>query len=313
MRSSIFNLTDLFKKYLGPKKRIGIALGSGGAKGISHIGVLEVLEKNGIIFNEISGCSIGAIIGALYAAGVPISEIKKIALKIDFFSSLQLFDFTKPKEGGIVKGHIVEDFLDSILPVKTFENLKYSFKCIATDINKGKGIIFNKGDLIPAIRASISIPGFFVPYKYQNGLFIDGAVVNPVPVDLLTESDYKIAVIVEDYELLKKFSLQKKYIENKINNLLKDIFYPKLKLLPLTHNKKEHKKADTIKVLSSALDIISNKFANYDKSSDADLIIKPDVHKIPVLAFYKGKKSYKEGVKAAKKVLFSIKKDLCIV
>ncbi len=93
-------------------KKIGIALGSGGAKGVSHIGVLEVR------ISEISGTSIGVIIGGLYAAGVAVEEIKEIALSINLKKLFELFDFTRPKTGGIVKGELIEKFLDNILPIK---------------------------------------------------------------------------------------------------------------------------------------------------------------------------------------------------
>ena len=141
------------KDFIGSKK-VGITLGSGGAKGISHIGVLEVLEESGVIINEISGCSIGSIIGAAYASGMPIEE------------------------------------------------LKIPFRCVATNVGTGEQEIFDSGDLIPAIRASISIPGFFVPMRYQGKLLVDGGIVNSLPVDLLCDSDFKIATIVEEYRKL---------------------------------------------------------------------------------------------------------------
>ena len=149
-------------------KKAGICLGSGGAKGISHIGVLETMEEYDISITEISGCSIGAIIGALYAAGVSIEKMKEISFEVNLKKLWNLFDFTNPISGGFVKGDIVEDFLNEILPVRRFEELSIPFKCVATDIVSGKPAVFDSGDLIPAVRASISIPGLFVPYKYKD-------------------------------------------------------------------------------------------------------------------------------------------------
>ncbi|MBU1078493.1 MAG: patatin-like phospholipase family protein [Spirochaetes bacterium] len=311
MRSLKFNIRNFFRKYIIRKQKIGLALGSGGAKGISHIGVLEVLEKNQLVPDEISGCSIGAIIGALYASGVSLRTIKQIALKINFISSIELFDLTFPKDGGIVKGHIVEDFLNSILPVKRFEELKIPFTCVATDLIKGKQVVFKKGELIPAIRASISIPGFFIPYQYNDDLLIDGSVLNPVPVDLLTDSDYRIAVVLDEYTLLKEILKKKVYFETKINKLLKESIFPKLRSLPIGKSKRIHKKAGTIDILSATFDLINQELLHFDLNElEADLIIKPDVKSIPTLAFYMGRKSYREGVKAAKSVVSLIKNKI---
>ena len=294
-------------------KKIGIALGTGGAKGLSHIGVLEILENNDLIPSEIAGCSIGAIIGALYASGLSIRRLKEISLHFSFIQTLQLFDFTNPKEGGIVKGKLVEELLDSILPIKKFEDLKIPFKCVATDIIKGKPVIYDKGDLVPAIRASISIPGFFVPYEYQGRTLVDGGVVNPVPVNLLEKSDYKIAVVVEDYALLKDISEKTRHFEKKINSLLNNKIFPKFDIIPKILNKRLHKKHKTIDVLSNTFNMIFNELANFNLDDyKPDLIIRPDVKHIPVLAFYLGKKSYKKGLKAGRTAIAGIEFDVSI-
>lgn len=292
-------------------KKAGLALGSGGAKGIAHIGVIEVFEKNNIYPQEISGCSIGAVIGALYASGIPIKEIRDLALSINFKKSLELFDFSNPREGGIVKGKLVLEYLESILPVRTFKQLQLPFSCVATDIKTGKPVVFTKGDLIPALRASISIPGFFIPFEYQGKTLIDGSLVNPVPVNLLTRSRYRIAVIVDEYDRFKKISLAKSMIENKIRTILQEKVFPRFSSLPNIMKKRVHKKANTFDVLSLSLDIISHELTRFHINDyDVDLIIRPDVKHIPTLAFYLGKQSYKEGVKAAKKALGQINEDL---
>ncbi len=197
-------MNNRLKEQVGHKK-LGIALGSGSAKGIAHIGVLEVLEEKNIAINEISGSSIGAMIGAAYAAGLTIEEMKEIAFNIDQKKLWTFFDFTNPMTGGLIKGNVVEEFLNTVLPVKRFEELRIPFSCVATDVKTGEPVIYNSGDLVPAIRASISLPGFFMPYKYQKRLLIDGGIVNPVPVDLLTHSDYNVAVVLNEYQTLRKW------------------------------------------------------------------------------------------------------------
>ncbi len=287
-------------------KKVGIALGNGGAKGISHIGILEVLEKNNIKIDEISGCSIGAIVGGAYAAGVSIEKMKEIAFSINLKKTLNLFDFTNPSTGGIVKGKIVEEFLEDILPVRRFENLKIPFKCVATDIKSGKEVIFDKGDLVPAIRASISIPGFFMPYEYQGKLLVDGGVINPVPVNLLDKSDYKIAVVVQEYKKIKKWSKRKMKIETKIKKFLNERFSPIIKYLP--DYKKRNKKSGMINILSSTIDIMSNEILEFNLNNyNVNLIIKPAVDNIAALGFYDGYKSYLKGIKATEDIMQKIK------
>jgi NTE family protein len=290
----------MMKKQVGHKK-LGIALGSGGAKGIAHIGVLEVLEKNNMAINEISGSSIGAMIGAAYAAGVSIREMKKISFSINLKRIWKFFDFTNPMTGGLIKGDVVEEFLNTILPVKRFEELRIPFKCVATDLKTGEPVIFDSGDLVPAIRASISLPGFFKPYKYQERLLIDGGIVNPVPVSILTHSDYKSAVVLNEYMGLKKWSAQKINVEEKIKNYLNEKFHPIIKHFP---DNRKIKKLNFIKSISTSVDSMTRKIVEFNLNDFApDLVIKPEVKDIATLAFHESNKSYLAGVHAAEKTL----------
>ena len=278
-------------------KKLGIALGSGGAKGIAHIGVLEVFEKNGIIISEISGSSIGAIIGAAYAAGVTIEEMKEIAFSIDLKKLWSFSDFTNPMNGGLIKGDVVEDFLNTLLPVKRFEELSIPFKCVATDMNTGEQVIFDSGDLVPAIRASISLPGFFKPHKYQERFLIDGGIVNPVPVNLLTHSDYKVAVVLNEYQKLRKLSAQKINSEKKIKNYLNEKFHPIIKHFP---DNRKIKKLNFIKNVSTSIDSMTRKILEFNLNDyTPNLVIMPYVEDIATLAFYESHKSYLAGVNVA--------------
>ena len=289
-------------------KKTGISLGSGGAKGIAHIGVLEILEVYNIEITEISGCSIGSIIGALYASGCSIEKMKKIAFDIDLKKMWGLFDFTNPISGGLIKGDAVEKFLNDILPVKNFEELRIPFKCVATDIKSGEPVIFDSGELIPAIRASISIPGLFIPYKFNDRLLVDGGIVNPVPIDLLSSSEFKIAVIVDEYRTLKNLSehkitldnLLKKHLSNKFQSVIDSIL----------KNNKPKKEIKFINLLSSSIDNISKHMSeSNDILSTSDLIIKPYVHDIATLAFYDGYKSFMKGIYAAENAIQDLKNN----
>jgi NTE family protein len=192
-------------------KSIGIAFGAGGARGIAHLLMIEALEELGIKPSIISGSSIGAIVGAFYAAGFSSMQMKQILhelinpksdsvfdflLKSDFVKLFSMFDpqFIK---SGFIKGDKFQKFLEVHLRVKKFEELKIPLMIVATDYWNKEGIIFEKGDLIPAIKASYSLPGLFTPIKINNKVLIDGGAVNPLPYDLLIgKCDITIAIDV---------------------------------------------------------------------------------------------------------------------
>jgi NTE family protein len=194
-----------------PSKSIGIAFGAGGARGIAHLQMIEALEELDIKPSIISGSSIGAIVGAFYAAGFSSMEMKQILhelinpksdsvfdflLKSDFVKLFSMFDpqFIK---SGFIKGDKFQKFLEAHLKVKKFEELKIPLKIVATDYWNKEEVIFEKGDLIPAIKASYSLPGLFTPIIINDKVLIDGGVVNPLPYDLLIgKCDITIAIDV---------------------------------------------------------------------------------------------------------------------
>jgi len=165
----------------GPRP-IGLALGSGAARGLAHIGVLKVLEAEGLEPDAIAGTSIGAMIGALFAAGTPAADIERIALELDISSLMGLGEvaFTR---GAVFAGDKVTAFLRTHLPA-TFEELIIPFGCVATDLTRNRPVRFTEGDLVGAVRASISVPLAFLPVTMDDMLLVDGYVSEPVPVSL---------------------------------------------------------------------------------------------------------------------------------
>lgn len=178
-------------------KKIGLALGGGAARGLSHIGVLKVLEDNEIYPDVITGTSIGALIGALYAGGVGIRDIEQFALGLDFKRLALLTDITLPVSG-LISGKRVISLIKSILGDLTFSQLKYDFACVATDIITGEQVVLREGSLVEAVRASISLPGIFTPVNITGRHLVDGGLVNEVPVSVCREigAEYVIGVNV---------------------------------------------------------------------------------------------------------------------
>ncbi|MDZ8117460.1 patatin-like phospholipase family protein [Pontiella agarivorans] len=195
-------------------KKIGLTLGGGGARGFAHLAVLEVFDELGVKPSYISGTSIGAIIGALYAAGnsaAGIHEmvsgifgppkkngIKKILKPTENFKFIELFDphlSLKPK--GLIKGEKLLNFLYEKIGVSTFEELEIPLKTVATDFWRNEQVVFSSGELLPAIRASMAIPYVFTPICMDDRVLVDGGLVNNVPLDLLSsQCDIRIAVDV---------------------------------------------------------------------------------------------------------------------
>ncbi|MHB1341468.1 MAG: patatin-like phospholipase family protein [Coriobacteriia bacterium] len=163
----------------GPR-RLGIALGSGAARGLAHIGVLKVLEAEGLVPDIITGTSMGALVGAFYAAGIPIAEIEAIALDFDLKEVTGVGELALG-EGAVLSGEKVQAYFREHLP-GTFDELRIPFGCVATDITRNETVRFTSGDLIGAVRASVSVPLAFLPVRMDDMLLIDGFVCEPVPV-----------------------------------------------------------------------------------------------------------------------------------
>jgi NTE family protein len=179
------------------KVKIGYALGGGAARGLSHIGVLNVLEEFGIFPDVIAGTSMGAIIGALYAGGHSAREIKRLALDLNWKKVMSLADISFPS-GGFIRGNRVVVLLRSIMGDMAFSQLKYSYACLATDVLTGEEVILNDGSLIDAIHASIALPGIFKPVSVKGRYLVDGGLLNEVPVNICRQmgAEYVIGVNV---------------------------------------------------------------------------------------------------------------------
>jgi len=195
-------------------KKIGIAFGGGGARGIAHLLMIEALEELGLKPSAVSGSSIGAVVGAFYAAGFNSKEMREILYQLlkpksdsvfDFLLKsdiIKLFSMFDPQfiKSGFIKGDKFHKFLQSHLKISKFEELEVPLKISATDYWKKEQVVFDKGDLLPAIRASYSLPGLFTPIKIKNKILIDGGAVNPLPYDLIMEQcDITIAIDITSF------------------------------------------------------------------------------------------------------------------
>ncbi|MDH4108154.1 MAG: patatin-like phospholipase family protein [Gammaproteobacteria bacterium] len=163
-----------------PGKNVSLVLGSGGARGLAHIGIIHWLEKHGYCVQSISGCSMGAVIGGIYAAG-KLDEYERWVCAVDKMDIVSLLDFSW-RRGGLVKGEKIIDLLRELVGDQNIENLPIRFTAVAADIKAEKEVWIQKGCLFDAMRASMSLPMFFTPFEYKGAMLIDGGVLNPVPI-----------------------------------------------------------------------------------------------------------------------------------
>lgn len=180
------------------QRQVGIALSSGSARGFAHIGVLKVLEEEGIPIDLIAGTSAGAVLGALYAAGRTVDEISQLAAGVqrqfNVLTGFRFWDFRLPPVSGMMKGDAVLNYLRKWVKNKSFDQLAITTYVIATDLISGEEIVFERGPVAEAIRASMSVIGIFEPARVDGRYLIDGGSVNPVPSQLLSDKGANIVL-----------------------------------------------------------------------------------------------------------------------
>jgi NTE family protein len=176
--------------------KIGLALGGGAARGFAHIGVIKVLEANGIVPDIVVGTSAGSLVGALYAAGNNGLALNKLALEMD---EAEISDWSVPffsNATGVLKGEALQTYVNRSVNNVPLEKLKMHFGAVATDLHTGLPILFQRGNTGIAIRASSAVPGIFQPVKIGDHYYVDGGLVSPVPVRFARQmgADFVIAV-----------------------------------------------------------------------------------------------------------------------
>ena len=177
------------------KKNVALALSSGGARGLAHIGAIEELEAQGYHISSIAGCSMGALIGGVYAAG-KLNEFREWMKTIDRKKMLGLIDFSLSLNH-LVKGTRIIEAIMEFVPDVNIEDLPIPYCAVATDLKTGREVMFRKGSLFQAIRASISLPSFYEPVMLNDMILIDGGIINPLPLNRVKRQTGEILVGVD--------------------------------------------------------------------------------------------------------------------
>ncbi len=300
-----------------------LALGGGGARGIAHIGVLEVLAHENIPIRAVVGTSIGAEIGAFLAVGTPVETMEELACHMDWISTMRLFtpDFG---EGGISTGKGVREYLTPYMKDKPIEKLSMGFAAIAADLTSGEEVVIRTGDLLDAVRASISYPGLLSPIRKDGQLLIDGGMVNPVPFDVARKHFGGPVLAIQAHTKVKQHAAHRKQEEPEWEERLKELLdHPLLHMSPQitawfkglkrTHQPSvlEERNLGISSVMNQALLISENMLIRLrTQIAPPDLLLKPDVSEIGTLEFYRAKEAITAGREATEAALPAIRK-LC--
>lgn len=210
------------------KTKVALALGSGGARGLTQIGVIEELEKNNMEVVSISGTSIGSLIGGLYA-NKHLQDFKNWIANLDESGVFDLVDFTLNKQG-FVKGERVFNEMRKFIPDVNIEDLPIPYAAVTADLNSHKEEIITDGNLFSAIRASVAVPSVLTPVKVNGQLFVDGGVVNPLPITALPKSDAELTIAVnlcgpKSEESLLKVKNEEQEAKNWMDKIQKQFSY----------------------------------------------------------------------------------------
>ena len=196
-------------------KDVALVLSSGGARGLAHIGAIEELEAQGYHITSIAGCSMGALIGGVYAAG-KLEVFREWMKTVNRKKMLELTDFSLGLNH-IVKGSRIIEAIMEFVPDMPIEDLSIPYCAVATDLNAGHEVVFDKGSLFDAIRASISLPSFYEPVQRDGMILIDGGVTNPIPLNRVVrhEGDILVGVDVSGHDYEMQWEIQRELAEKR--------------------------------------------------------------------------------------------------
>jgi NTE family protein len=255
------------------KKKVGLVLGGGVARGVAHIGVIKVLRSHKVPIDYIAATSAGSLVGAVYAAGMDISLLEEIVQRIKWNDFLR-FTLFRP---GFMSSAAIEDFVIKYIGDIDFKDLKLPFACVATDIRTGERVVINQGKVARAVAASATFPGVFAPETFEGKYLIDGGIASNVPVDTAREmgADYVIASDV---------------VPEKTINVL-----PK----------------EAMQVFGRALDLVLKKMQR-EEAARADTLVELTMEEEDIwhLDFHKARKLIAAGEVAAHRLIHKIRQDL---
>ena len=296
------------------KLRVGLALGSGSARGWGHLGVIRALEREGIKPDLVCGTSIGALVGAAYASG-ELDNFEKWLLGLSFTDVLSFMDVRL--NGGVIKGERLMDFFRRSFIDRPIENLSMPFAAVATELHTGAEVWLREGSTLDAVRASIALPALFTPVVRDGRLLVDGALVNPVPVSLARAMGADIVIAVDlgsdllgrrlrdesepDIPIAEISQWRRKLQQNF------SAFFPE-------NSDDEPSFPSMLDVVANSINIMQVRISRSRMAGDPpDVIVSPRLAHLGLLDFHRSKEAIEEGERAVQTALPNLKSLFSIV
>lgn len=282
-------------------KNVALVLSSGGARGIAHIGVIKMLEQQGYNITSVAGTSMGALVGGIFASG-QLHEFENWLCMLDVRETLKLTDFSISSKG-LVKGVKIINKIKEIVPDRNIEDLPIPFCAVATDIMNGTESQFTNGDLFDAIRASISIPTVFHPFKIGDHYFVDGGVINPLPISSVKRSGDDLLIVVDvsaQTPYVKPDLNSEKHIENHYRKYLNSLQKKISNVIP----KGNTDSIGMFNLTNISLGLMLSKITSLTlEKYQPDVLINISRDSFGTYDFYKAKDIIAEGERAAQETL----------
>lgn len=296
------------------KKNIALVLSSGGARGMAHIGVIEELLQRDYNITSIAGSSIGAVIGGAYAAGA-LEKYKEWVCGFDKMDVFKLMDFIVSRNG-FIRGEKIFMEMKKIFPDANIEELSIPLAIIGADITHHKELIFRKGSLYEAMRASISVPSIFTPYIKDNAEIVDGGVINPFPVDIIDRSGYDTLVAVNlnhpgNYTPPDGYPVKEE--EQNGHARIKEFINEKWSAFFNSNHSKAEKKTKRLgyfDLLTQSMWVLQEKITEmYIQNYQPDIVVNISRHASDTLGFHRSKELIEYGRQEARKMLDKAEKE----
>ena len=296
------------------RPRIGLALGSGSARGWSHIGVIRALEKAGYAPDIVCGTSIGALVGAVYSAG-HLDWLENWVRELNWQGVVSLLDFGTG--GGLIGGARLVEFFRKHFNDEGIEGLGLPFACVATELSSGREVWLREGPVIDAVRASIALPGLFTPSQLNDRLLVDGGLVNPVPVSLCRALGAEVVIAVDlNWDLIGRRARAEVHTESgtpsneEAPSLLTAplaALLQRFKPQPRTSRAAALQSPSMMDVLGTSLNIMQVRITQSRLAGEpADVLIRPRLSDIAAMDFHRGALAIAQGEAAAQFALSQI-------
>ena len=289
------------------RKKVGLVLGSGGARGLAHVGVIEGLVEKGFQVSQIAGCSMGSLIGAIYASG-NLNEFKQWITDLDFWDVFSLIDFTLNSQG-FIKGEKVFKEMESFIGNINIEDLDIPYCAVATDLKNKQQVLFDKGSLYEAVRSSIAIPTVLQPMEIDGKKYIDGGIIDPLPINHINRGKVDLVVAV-NLNSRKKYDFPLNFItkpKETSSNYEEQIGKIKTQLAGwFTKSKTKKKELGFFDLLNSSFDLTQDRLADFIiEKHHPDILVEISREACGTMEFYRAEEMIAAGKEALEKALES--------